>query len=140
MAKQPRAKLGKKSAETIERERQVVSLRTHGYTYQQISDELGLAGAGSAYGVYKRVMQRVIAETQEEAEEMRRAMVERMDNAMVAIYERVKEGDLDAIATMLRLDAQRSKLYGLDAPSKVEANVNNWLALVQAAKEGQGDG
>jgi hypothetical protein len=43
----------------------------------------------------------------------------RLDHAMIAIMPKIESGDVASIETMIRLEARRARLLGLDAPAKV---------------------
>ncbi len=54
------------------------------------------------------------------AAEVRRIQHLRLTQALDAIWIKIKEGNLDAIATMVRLLDREAKLLGLDAPQRID--------------------
>lgn len=100
-----------------QRQLRALELRLAGVTYQQIADELAYAGR---QGAYKAVESALKLTLQEPAEALRRLSSERLDRATLAIWRAVSAGDLRAIETMLRIEARRARLLGLDAPARSE--------------------
>lgn len=66
------------------------------------------------------VMNSMAAETRQLATEHRTVMLERIEQAMKAIIDRVVKGELDSIHVMVRLMERESKLVGADAPAKID--------------------
>lgn len=127
-----RSKHSKQSTKARIDERQAVELRKTGATYQQIADNLGCSEA-SARRAVKRAVARLIKETQEDTEEMRRLESDRLDAMLVSIWPRVRKGEVFAIDRALKIHSARSRLFGLDivqqdasqAPTIVQY-VNPW--------------
>lgn len=103
--------------EAHQRQLKALELRLAGVIYEQIAAELGYAGRS---GAYKAVESGLKLTMREPAESLRRLSAERLDRATLAIWRRVSSGDLHAIDVLLRLEARRAKLLGLDAPQQVE--------------------
>jgi hypothetical protein len=68
-------------------------------------------------------------QTAESQQSARSDSIARLNDALKAINEKVRDGDTDAINTMLKIEAQRAKLLGLDAPTKIEADVKAEVAV-----------
>jgi hypothetical protein len=100
-----------------ERQLKALELRLAGVTYQQIADELGYAGR---QGAFKAVEAALRLTLREPADNLRRISAERLDRATLAIWRAVNAGDLQAIDRLLRIEARRAKLLGLDAPQRQE--------------------
>jgi hypothetical protein len=100
-----------------ERQLRALELRLAGVTYQQIADELGYAGR---QGAFKAVEAALKLTLREPADNLRRISAERLDRATLAIWRAVNAGDLQAIDRLLRIEARRAKLLGLDAPQRQE--------------------
>ena len=100
-----------------ERQLKALELRLAGVTYQQIADELGYAGR---QGAFKAVEAALRLTLREPADSLRRISAERLDRATLAIWRAVSAGDLQAIDRLLRIEARRAKLLGLDAPQRQE--------------------
>lgn len=98
---------------------EAMSLRMAGLTYQQIGDRLGITLEG-AYKMVKRSFNTVESDT---VEEMRELENDRLDRAQAAIWPKVLKGDEKAIGTFLRISSQRSRINGLDSPTKIDISV-----------------
>jgi hypothetical protein len=125
-----------------EREARALELRRDGLTYAQIGEVLGV-NRQMATRIVQRGLDRIVREP---AEQIRRLELDRLDHLQVeglnVLHRRhvvvqggkvVKDDDgqpivddgptLHAIHTVLKVQARRAKLLGLDAPAKVEAKV-----------------
>lgn len=103
--------------EAREHEQRAVALRKAHATYRQIGTELGISHV-SAYRAVKRALAEIESETAESAAELKRLELERLDAMGLAIWERVRAGEVEAIDRALKVSAARRSLLGLDAPSK----------------------
>lgn len=92
-------------------------LRKAGATFQQIADRGIYAERGAAYRAVMGIIQKTNTEL---GDELRTVMNARFDTALLAIWSMVQAGDLAAINTMLRIEGQRAKLYGIEAPVRTE--------------------
>jgi DNA-binding CsgD family transcriptional regulator len=108
------------SQEVRDREAEVVRLRRQGMTFDDIADAVGFTNKGTAYTTWKNANARIIVE---DVEEIRKLEGERLDTAQAAIWDDVLAGDVAAVNTLLRLMDRRSKLFGLDSPVRVQAEV-----------------
>ena len=106
--------------EVLDKETQVVKLRREGMTWDEIAIVAGYASKAGAYTAYKRASTRVV---EEDIKELRQLGQERLDTALKAIWPDVLAGDIPAINTLIRLEERRAKLYGLDMPTKIQAEV-----------------
>lgn len=106
--------------ELLTKERQVVELRQQGLTWLQIADTVGYASQASAYAAFERANRRVV---QDGIEDIRKLEQERLNIAQAAIWHEVIQGDLPAVNTLLKIMERRSKLLGLDQPTKIQAEV-----------------
>ena len=106
--------------EVIERESHVVKLRRQGMTWDDIATEVGYGHGASAQQAYVRANNRILVE---DVKALRQLGQDRLDAALQAIWPAVLEGDIPAINTLIRLEERRAKLYGLDAPTKIQAEV-----------------
>lgn len=104
-------------------EMKAFELRKRGLTYQEISKELGVSSAAANIAV-----QRVIAEmrelTEKTAEEVIELELRRLDTAHEKVWPGVLRGRSAEITMMLRIMERRSKLLGLDKPSRVKHEVD----------------
>jgi hypothetical protein len=95
------------------REKQVVELRLQGLEFEAIAEQTGYANHSGAWKAWKRALARIpIAETQSArlVEDMR------LNVALEAIWDKVKDGDLWAIDRLVALAKERRALWGLDKP------------------------
>ena len=96
---------------------QAFELWKAGASYRTIGAKLGISEAQA-----HRDVQAGMAALRElelhEAADYRAMELERLDDALLAIYPHVKRGNHAAIDRMLRISERRSKLMGLDAPTK----------------------
>ncbi len=99
------------------RQLRALELRLAGVTYEQIAEQLGYAGRSGAFKAVNTALKETLREP---AEELRTLSAERLDRATLAIWRAVSAGDLQAIDRLLRIEARRARLLGLDAPSRQE--------------------
>jgi hypothetical protein len=109
--------------EQLDRELRVLELRRAGLTWQRIAEEVGYADHTGAYSAYKRALKRTL---QQPADELRQQELDRIDRLQLAIWQKAMQGDMKAIATIVRLMERRAKLLGLDAPVRIEQEVTTW--------------
>lgn len=131
---------------TAERDAAAARMRAQYATYQQITDELGFSSPGHAHTAVKRALKAAVVDA---AEELRAVELERLDGLARAAEEVLRrhhvvvsqgrvvrwgeeEGDkaglpleddgpvLQAIDRLVKISAERRKLLGLDAATKVE--------------------
>lgn len=98
---------------------EVMALRLAGFSFEQIAER---------FDVTSGQVEAWISETMEAAEapnvaKMRSLENQRLDRAQSAIWSQVVAGNLKAIDTFMRLSAQRSKINGLYAPTKIDMSV-----------------
>jgi hypothetical protein len=105
--------------ERIDKEREIVELRTEGYVWREIAEQVGMSTAG-VYKAYNRAMTRVIAPSIEEHRELE---LDRLDILQRTYWQPAVNGNLRAADYVLRVIDKRAKLLGLDAPLKVQAEV-----------------
>lgn len=102
------------------RRAEAVTLAMAGLTYEQIGDKLGIS-TSAAWSLVNRT----INETRNYAVDQLRLLENaRLDRAQAAIWNDVLEGNLKAIDAYLKISDRRSKLNGLDAPTKVQMSVS----------------
>ena len=92
-------------------------LRITGLSYRRIGDQLGISHV-TAFVWVKETLEALRKECKELAETYRDMELERLDEAQTAIYNKVLKGDVAAIDRLLKIQERRSKLLGLDAPTK----------------------
>jgi hypothetical protein len=112
-----------KAKELEAKELKVLDLRRAGFTFQRIAEEVGYATPSGAQRALERIMSRNIPMA---PEEFRWQELDRLDRMQVALWPRAMKGDDRAIGTIVRLMERRAKLVGIDAPTKIQAEVVNY--------------
>jgi hypothetical protein len=108
----------------FEKERQVLKYRKGGLTFDAIAEKLGYANESSARAAFKRAVERTRDDAV--AAENRELHRLRLETALTAIWDRVLQGDIKAIETMLKILERDAKLYGLDMPVRTEVEVTTY--------------
>lgn len=103
-------------AKAAERQRQVVALRLHGHTFQAIAERLGYKTAWSAQQAFTAGLERW---GQQDVAEYRAVEIARLDSYLASIAPQVAKGSLFAIDRAVKISERRSKLLGLDAPTRL---------------------
>jgi hypothetical protein len=129
------------SLATRERHAEWIELRRKGYTYDAIAAQFKVAKST----VHEAISTHLRATVAEPAAELRQLELERLDALLREATERIEQpfsgesGDdkLKAIDVALSIGAQRARLLGLNAPTKVQdvtpprddmwARVRDWL-------------
>lgn len=104
----------------LDRELQIIELRRAGATWEKIANAVGYANASGAYKAYQRAAERIIRPN---LEELRDFELDRLDRLQLAVWEKAKNGDYKAIQTVLSILDRRTRILGLDAPTKIQAEV-----------------
>ena len=108
----------KRRSKTAERSKQAVNLRIAGATFEQIGERLEIS-TPSAFGLVSRALLKTRAATAESAETLRQMELTRLDAMQTAIWADAMKGDEQKIDRLLKIQARRAALLGLDAPTKV---------------------
>ena len=119
------------TVEAVGWHRKAVELRTQGWTFQRIADELGVSVA-SAHNAVTRYLEETRAISREGAEEIRRLELDRLDRILATIGPLAEGGDLAAVDRVLRLQERRAHLLGLDAPKASSVVVDARPDVVKA--------
>jgi hypothetical protein len=98
-----------------ELDRQALTLRKGGATYDQIAQRLERPVSTVKLAV-KRALERLESETGELAVEMRRIEGERLDALLLGLWGKATKGDLQAVDRALKIHFARVKLFGLELP------------------------
>jgi hypothetical protein len=107
----------------LAKELKVLDLRRAGFTFMRIAEEVGYRQASGAQRAYKRIMDR---DKPQAPDEHRWQELDRLDRMQVALWPRAMKGDDRAINTIIRLMERRASLIGIDAPTKIQAEVVNY--------------
>lgn len=97
--------------DSLSRTLEALEMRRQGFSYLQIARKLGYSYASGAEKAVRRALKYVIREP---AEAVRKMELDRLDEMLRSIWERVKKGDLLAMDRALRIEERRAKLLGLD--------------------------
>lgn len=116
---------------TFEKQRQALSLKAAGKSYDAIAAELGYADRSGAFRSVQAAMSKI---RREGVQEMRTLEDARLDLLLEAIWTRATSGNVPAIRAALSVMERRARLLGLDAPSKLELGrlleSEDWLRIV----------
>jgi hypothetical protein len=74
--------------------------------------------------VVRRYLERIVKTESETTEELRALENERLDQMLQVWGPKARAGDRHAAAVVLRIAERRAKMNGLDAPTRVDHNVN----------------
>jgi hypothetical protein len=99
-----------------------LELRKECCTYQDIADQLGCS-RGNAYKLVAKALAELTEKVRSSADDLRELENMRLDSLWSKAYDRAQEGDLSAINTCLRISERRSKLNGLDSPTRTDITV-----------------
>jgi len=114
---------GKIHPALIEREYEVLKYRRGGMTFDQIAQRVGYKNASGAKAAYKRAMIRTL---QPVADELRETQIDRLETAVLAIWNKVLKGDLRAIDRLIAISRRESELLGMDAPRQAQLEVTTY--------------
>ncbi|MET0106871.1 MAG: hypothetical protein ABW072_17285 [Sedimenticola sp.] len=108
-----------KAIEIVRRREYAVDMRVRGCSFRQIGEALGIT-TQAAGKLVRRQLDRHISQTQDKVERMRELDAARLDTLLLAVWEKAESGDLKAGSMALKILERRAKLFGLDAPVKLE--------------------
>lgn len=112
---------GKTPPDLIDKEREVITLRRAGYTFDDIATQVGYATASGAHAAFQRALKRTLIEAG--IEELRATELDRLDRLQAAVWGEAMTGNPKAIETALKILDRRAKYLGLDSPIKQEIKV-----------------
>ena len=92
------------------RKARAVELRTAGWTYQEIADELGYKNRGAVYNIVAAALK---ANTIDAVAALQHLEATRLDALQLALWNKAMDGDLPAVAAIVRIIQARCRLYGL---------------------------
>ena len=144
-------KIASKDAKELDKQEKaekIIELRRTGATWELIAKATGYANASGAYKAYQKILASMVYP---KLEEYRHMELDLYDRLQLGVYERAKNGDIRAIDTILRISDRRRSIIGLDAPSKIQAEVITYdgaileqhtariVELVRQSRKPQGD-
>lgn len=98
-------------------------MRMSGMSYRQIGRQLDVSHV-TAYRYVEESIAQIREECDESAKQLLVLELKRLDAALAAIFKKVIGGDLNAIDRMIKIGERRSRLIGLDAPTKQQMDLN----------------
>jgi len=117
----------------IEKQLEALEMRKAGLPYQKIADALGYSNHSGARKAVIAAMKKTLREP---AEEVRELEIARLDDLINAVWHfRAKPEYLDRI---LKIMERRSKLLGLDAPTKLDTH-NDGEVVIKVKYESSND-
>ena len=96
-------------------------MRILGATYRQIAAQLGVNERTAYYDV-QEALGSLDAVVKQKAERLRDLEAARLDRLNLALAPGIKAGNPSAIMAAVRVMERRAKLFGLDAPTKIEGS------------------
>jgi hypothetical protein len=87
-----------------------VELKTAGYTYAQVADELGYSSRGTAYNIVAKALREQTAEAVADLRDLENA---RLDALQVALWDAAMAGDINAAVVIVKIVKARVHLNGL---------------------------
>lgn len=113
-----------RTVDTAARDAEACRLRTLGLTYEQIASQLGFSDRSNARSAVERGLVAIVAEPAEELRTLELARLDELTQRAWGILDDEPPGvALQAIDRILKIQERRAKLLGLDAPTRVEAQV-----------------
>lgn len=110
-----------KRAQVAERRKRVLNARIRGEGFQVIADREGIA-LSTAHNDYTTALADI---PKPEADSMRKIEGERLDALQNAVWQDALMGDIPAGAQALKVIDRRAKLFGLDAPQKLDVSTGD---------------
>lgn len=107
-------------AKTAQRRAQAIALRLAGLDFDTIAERLDYASRGAATKDFWRAVEANRLEEKQAVDNLREVEGARLDRLQAAVWSKAVKGDLKAVETVIKLIAQRSRLFGLDAPVRAE--------------------
>lgn len=132
------SKASRRKVTARERELRALELRKAGLTYLQIAQQLGITEQG-AHKAVMRTLKRLNERIMEQAAEVRRLELERLDAMLLSLWPQARKGNLGAIDRVLRIMQRRADLLGLDAPKGIDVTTGGEPLHVVLRWDGDGD-
>lgn len=108
--------------DVLEREAKCVQLRRAKLPWAQVAQEAGYRSPEAAAVAYRRAINRVPTA---QVDELRLEEGDMLDRLHTAVWRDAMNGDPVAVAAVLKISEQRSKLFGLYAPTKSQVEVTD---------------
>jgi len=142
-------KFGKKSSahprpktttqlKTMEKARKIHAMRVNGIAFEDIAEELGYADASGPW----KLMQAYLKEVRiENGQDFARLENDRLEMAHRAMLDEMVNGKykVQAALAIVRISESRRKLFGVDAPSRSEIEIQGAMSFLAQLPEGELD-
>lgn len=106
-----RQKYSPKRIAELRKQGKAVELKAEGWSYEDIAIQLGYKGKSGAQAAVAAGMKQAVTVP---ANEYREQQDMRLDIALRAIMPQVQDGDLKAVDTLIKIEARRAALWGID--------------------------
>ena len=121
----------------FQRQQEALELRGRGKSYDEIAVALGYKSRSSAFKSVKSAMTKL---GRESVAELRTLEDRRLDDLQDAIWPMAMKGKPGSVRAALAVSESRRRLWGVDAPSKIEigrfAETESWRQISEAIKQG----
>lgn len=131
--RQPTPKKAAIAARAEELRAKVWALRLQGHAVRAIAQQLG-CGVATAMRAINSTLDELQAARHEAAREAIALGLERLDSALVAVTPLVQQGDLEAVDRLVKIEARRAKMLGVDAPDRTEVSGPEGAPIAVEAK------
>ena len=116
-----------------ERRDKILRRRADGATFRQIASEEGVSERRIRQ-IVKEGFDRLLDSNNELARDLLTKSVKHLDDLLEAVWDQAMEGDVRAVTAALAVIDRRTRLLGLDAPTKSESRMQ-FAGLVAAPAE-----
>lgn len=124
--------------EILKRQLAALDMRIGGLSYRAIADKLSTAESTISHvQIYRDIeneLKRLADLRADKTETLRELELQRIDKIVEHLDSWVASGNVGAVNAWLKASERRSKLLGLDAPSKVDAKVSGTLKWEDVVK------
>lgn len=108
-----------KKLKAAERRALACEMRKAGASLQTIADHLGIR-VPSVHAHITKAIAQLNAKAETDIEQHREFILRRLDDMTLGIWDKARTGNLKCIDRVVKMDARRAKLLGLDAPTKTD--------------------
>lgn len=106
--------------EAFQRRMKAVRLRASGATYEQIAQAIGYGDKSSARQAVMAVLKAHYDETAPDRNTLLLRELMTLDTLQMAAWKGAMSGDPESIRVVVRIMERRSRMLGIDAPTKIE--------------------
>jgi hypothetical protein len=121
----PPSKRQREPGDMWQRRVKALDMRKLGYDYVQIAEQCGYSSAKVARGAVNVALRSVEVEA---VEDLRQIQYGRLETMMQKLWPDILKGDTKAIHAGLAVIERQAKMFGLDMPVKVEAQIEGIIA------------